>query len=115
MRYLLWIPATIAYYIIYSLLAKKHNLTEGVDKWTIIMFVYGALCPIWLIVSKISKNLLFDGMLYDIIIFLTFAITIAIVDRVYNLAWHQIIGAFFVVVGFILMRLGSGIFSHLFK
>jgi len=107
----LWIPCVIAYYIIYSWLSKMNNgcTSEGTlwyqQKWLWYAFIFGALCPFWIIVSRISKNLLFDGMLYDNIMFLTYVVTMAMLGSGCNFKTHQWLGVLIVIIGSILMRI----------
>ena len=101
-NYLWWVPITILYYFIFSYLSKEVNVQGG--KWTWIAFTWGALCPLWIIVARISKNLVFDGMLYDNIMFITFVTTMIFLGEGSKFVTSQWIGLFFVVIGSILMR-----------
>jgi hypothetical protein len=99
-----WVPATVVCYFIYTWLAKQNNELGG--KWFWIMYAYAvAICPlVWLVVSRISKNLLFDGMLFDNLLSLTYIITMIYLGAHAKLVFHQWIGIGLVIVGFILMR-----------
>ena len=97
LHYLWWIPTAIIYYIIFSWLSRQNNVLGG--KWFWILFAFGAFCPIWLIVTRISKNLLFDGMLYDNIMFLTYALTMFYLGDAEKMTPLQWIGLTFVVGG----------------
>lgn len=111
-HYIWWIPATILYYACYTWLSKYNNdiASDGIwykQTWFWIMFIYGALCPLWLIISRISKNLIFDGMLYDNIMFLTYAVTMAIIgSTASNFSALQWTGFGAVIIGSVLMRIG---------
>ena len=111
-HYIWWVPCVIAYYVIYSWLSKMNNdcaLQATVwyqQKWLWYTFAFGAVCPFWIIVSRISKNLLFDGILYDNIMFLTYVTTIALMGGADKFASHQWWGLGFVVIGSVLMRIG---------
>jgi uncharacterized membrane protein len=105
-----WVPVTIFYYIVYSWLSKYQNdhALDG-DVWYKqfqfwLMFAWGALCPLWLVISRISKNITFDGMLYDNIMFLTFVGTMAVMGAGSKFEAHQWIGVALIVFGSILMR-----------
>ena len=103
-HYFWWIPTVIAYYVIYSYLAKQNNELGG--KWFWIAIVFGLLCPFWAIVSRISKNILFDGILYDNIIFLTYIFTMIYLGAAEKLTSWQWFGLALVVSGSVVMRTG---------
>jgi len=71
------------------------------------MWAVGIVAP-WPLVSRFSKNLLFDGMLYDIILFLSYAIALGLITNgfiKFNLP--QWIGFSLIVCGFLIMKLYS--------
>jgi len=102
-HYALWIPAVIVYYTIYSWISKQNN--DVGDNWFWVMFIYGAMCPFWVIVSRVSKNILFDGMLYDNIMFLTYITTLIVLKSGDKFLPHHWIGLGLVVLGSVLMRI----------
>lgn len=69
--YLIWIPVLI----IISLISSKLTILNqaGNNKAAFIMWVL-SLLPVWIIVSRYSKNILFDAMLYDVLIVFIYAI-----------------------------------------
>jgi hypothetical protein len=106
-----WIPLSIIYYIGYGWLSKINHdhATTGMEPWYTsrylwIMFAYGALCPFWLIISRVSKNILFDGMLYDNILFTTYIFTMIALGAGEKFTVHQWIGVALVALGSIMMR-----------
>ena len=103
MHYLWWVPATIIFYAAFSWISVKSNQEEGL-KWPIILYVYGALTPIWVIISKVSNRLLFDGLLYDNLMFLTYAVTIILLGAHAAMGTIQWCGVGLVILGSILMR-----------
>ena len=76
MHYLWWVPCVILYYSFYGYLSKKSNDVGGAWMWW--LFFLGAVCPFWVIVSRISKRLYFDGMLYDVLAFVSFNAALAL-------------------------------------
>ena len=107
-----WIPSVILYYVGYSWLSKLNNDHSHIEPWYTskylwAMFVFGLLCPFWLIVSRVSKNLLFDGMLYDNIMLLTYVGTMVILRAGDTFLVHHWIGLAFVVIGSIMMRINT--------
>jgi len=110
-----WVPLTIAYYVMYSWLSKINNdiAKEGIwyrqpQFWA--MFFVGAFCPLWVIVSRITRNITFDGMLFDNIMFLTFVITMMVLGQGNKFFAHQWIGLALIVIGSVLLRMGFKIF-----
>lgn len=104
--YVFWVPCAVVYYVFYSWLAKQNNELGG--GWSYAMFIFGALCPFWLIVSKYSRRLLFDGMLYDNVMFLTYVGTMVVLGAHGRLSCWQWVGVSLVVVGSVLMRVDLG-------
>jgi len=106
-----WVPLTIFYYFIFSWLSKWNNdhALDGIvwykqlNFW--VLFLWGAFCPLWLIVSRITKNITFDGMLYDNIMFLTFIGTMTMLGAGSKFATHQWIGVALIILGSVLMRI----------
>ena len=100
----------VFFYMVSSYLAKLNNdhndlvWYKSYYFWT--AFAFGALCPFWVIVSRISKNLLFDGMLYDNLMFLTYVFTMMALGCGAKFGVHQWIGVALVAFGSVLMRIG---------
>lgn len=98
----LWVPILIVFYIGHAWLSLKNNQEDG---WLIWLLLYNAL-PAWVVISKISKRILFDGMLYDNIMFLTYVFTIAYLDKsIKSFSCCQWLGFMLVMAGSIMMRL----------
>jgi len=93
-----WVPLVVVYYIVYSWLSKQNNEFGG--KWLWIALIWGAICPMWIVVSRLSKNLLFDGMLYDNLMFLTYVCTMIFLGAHARLVIHQWFGLSLVVFWF---------------
>lgn len=103
LKYLIWVPLIIAFYSYYAYISKLNNDSSGY-RLIIWIMILGAF-PGWAIVSRFSKNLLFDGMLYDNIMFLTYVATMILLGVHHKLLPHQWVGIGAVVVGSILMRI----------
>lgn len=67
MFYAIWIPIIFLIYVVFAYLSEKSSGSEGFGRWFLMLALLNAM-PMWPLVSKYSKNLLFDGMLYDIVI-----------------------------------------------
>jgi hypothetical protein len=71
------------------------------------MFIYGALCPFWVMVTRVSKNLMFDGMIYDNLMFLTYVFAMIALGAGHNLGAFQWFGVGLMILGSIMMRVTS--------
>ncbi len=112
-HYFWWIPSLFIYYFIYYWLSIQNNELGG--KWFWIMFVFGALCPLWLFVSRISKNIVFDGMLFDVLLFFVFPFTMIIFGKTVHFNVLQWIGLIIICVGFILLQIDNTMIVKIFK
>lgn len=99
------IPAVIIMYSLYAYLSKYNNINQTVLSFWLVSIV-GAF-PLWSFVSKVSKNLLFDGLLYDSCMLLSFVITFIFLGegKAFNLI--QWSGLLFCIIGLILMKVGG--------
>jgi len=103
MFYLIWIPLVLAYYGLYAYLSRQSNLEGG--NWSCAVFIVGAACPLWLIITRYSRNLLFDGILYDVLMFLAFTITLLGLGEGSNWGIAQYGGLFLILTGLILLKI----------
>ena len=103
-HYFWWIPCVVVYYAVYSWISKQNNTEVGTHSWVLVLFIYGIIAP-WVIVSKFSKNLLFDGMLYDNLMFLTYVSTLLVLGAGNKFTLHQWMGLVSVVAGSMLLRI----------
>ena len=103
MPYLVWIPLTILYYGFYAYLSRQSNLFGGYWSWG--MFITGAVCPLWLLISRNTQNLLFDGVLYDILMFLSFTLTLLVIGEGQNWGFTQYLGLFLILTGLVLLKI----------
>lgn len=98
-----WVPILILWYSFYGYFSVKNNHSQEYDRWFWISLVFG-LFPLWAWVSKNSKNLVFDSMLYDVFLFLSFNLVL-IFFHVEKLSPINLFGICLIFIGFILMRL----------
>ena len=104
MHHLWWIPSLIIVCAVHSWLSKYNNEVGG--KWMIYTFIWGAVFQLWWIVSRISKNIVFDAMLYDNIMFLAYSLTLILLGCGDHFAKHQWFGVLLILIGSIVMRIG---------
>lgn len=73
--YLPWITCVVVVYTIQAYFSHLNNLNKGKYFWQLYAF---SIFPIWTIVSMYTKNIVFDGIFYDVLVALTFAIAISV-------------------------------------
>lgn len=103
MHYLWWIPSVIVWYAVYSWMSKQNNDLGG--KWFWFMVLYGMTGILWVPVSRVSKDIVFDALLYDVIIALTFVSTLFYLGCGEKFAWPNWFGVAMVMIGFVLMKI----------
>ena len=101
-HYIWWVPLTIAYYIGFAVLSYCSNTST--DRWYWPLFIYGALCPMWVLVSRVSNNLIIDGAIYDALMFLTFTFTLMILGEGIKLTTLQWSGIACIILGMTLIK-----------
>lgn len=103
-QFYLWIPLVIIVYSLVAVISKKANDTQ---EWSWIWMLYGLnIVGIWPLLSKYSKNILFDGLLHDFIVFMTFYGTLLIMGSASTFSATQWIATTMIILGFILFKLG---------
>lgn len=102
-----WTIPLFFWYAAYGI-ASKINQDAGQDgewswKWFGIMMIFG-LCPLWAIISRYSKNLIYDGMIYDLIILIGVYGGMVLMGAGQNFSTPQWIGTIFVLVGLVIIK-----------
>jgi len=105
MFYAFWVITAIFLYIFVGVISKYANES---DEWKWVIILYGCnFLGLWPIIARYSKNLIFDGLLYDLIIYFTFYGTLLIMGSAAKFTTYQWVGTFFVGIGFILLKIGG--------
>ena len=100
----IWIPIVATQYVIYNWLSW-HNNQEGSSKgWAIAMFIMGFMQS-WLFVSRYTKNILFDGMIYDIVLFLSFPLTMWYLGETAKFGTRHWVGLILMIVGVSILKI----------
>ncbi len=74
----LWVPLLI---VLHAISCKLSILNQnGSNQAAIWMWIIGAL-PIWIAISRYSKSILFDAMLYDTLLVIIYTVGIAYFDH----------------------------------
>jgi hypothetical protein len=101
-----WLPVLLLISFGYVFLSKANNESSGY-KFILFMWFYGCATQLWPFVSKYSKRLLFDGMLYDVIFFASYTMFLILLTGTGKFSFVQYIGAAIIIVGFILLKIGE--------
>jgi hypothetical protein len=99
-----WIPCIFIISIGYAKLSILNSSSDNL-KIIFVLFIYGAIFQLWPIVSKYSKDVLFDGALYDVIFFVSYIAAMLFFGYAQKVSGIQYCGLFLVIAGFILMKI----------
>ncbi len=101
MKQFLWLPLVMLEYFLVGYLTVKNNQGAG---WGLLLWVAGAL-PIWTLISKYSNDLVFDGLLFDVTMVLTYTLTVVSLTGSWSkLSTMQFIGMALVFFGLYFIR-----------
>ena len=100
-NYLIWVPALIVLNLISAKLSILNQSGNNKAAWGIWLI---GIIPMWVIVSRFSKNLLFDAMLYDILLVLIYSAGIIYFGNK-NLTIINYIGVGLAISGLFLVKL----------
>lgn len=103
MFYFWWVPVVIA---TSSLGAWLSKLTNDHKSWSFVLFLYLMnFLGIWPWVAKCSTNLIFDGFLYDILLFLSYSLTLLLLGCGNSFTITQWVAFTMICVGMVLLKL----------
>jgi uncharacterized membrane protein len=101
MSYLIWIPLLIVIHFISAKLSITNQ--TGDNKAAFIIWLLGCL-PLWVFVSRVSKNIIFDALLFDFLIAVIYVATFVFFSHK-PLTSFNYFGIVFVLVGLILIKI----------
>lgn len=102
-HYLWWPIATFLYYTGYGYFSQINNQNDG--KYTLWLWAYGAACPLWAIISKITKNITFDAALYDALIVFCGFLGLWMAGATKDFSFINYFGLIIVIFGIICLKL----------
>lgn len=102
-HYLWWIPLVAFYYAGYAWLSVKNNANSTSLNWFLILYLYGGAIQIWVIVSRLSKNIVFDAILYDFVLIVSQNIALIYFSDT-KLSITQTIGMILATLGLLMIR-----------
>ena len=96
-------PIASAVYALYAWLVLQDKAIPN-SKWFWLAWVIGAL-PLWLVTSRWSKNIFFDGMLYDCVMIVSYALATAyFTGKISSLGTMQWTGMALIIVALWMIR-----------
>jgi len=102
-HHLWWIPLVAIYYWIAGYLSYKNNTVDG-KQWMLFLYVFG-LVQLWPFVSRVSKNLIFDAMVYDFLIVFVGTVSVMYISGK-SFSIYQWVGMLLAIIGIILVQKG---------
>lgn len=97
-----WVPAIIFYYCVTSWLSVLVKDEQG---WKYFIILQAAqILSLWAIVAKFSRNLVFDGMLFDILILVSFYVMMFSMGQMEDFSGKQWVGCVFCVLGLLMIK-----------
>lgn len=103
MTQLFWVPLVVLEYFVIGFLTVKNNNAAG---WSWLLWISGAL-PIWPLISRYSKDVVFDGLVFDICMTVTYTLTVFFLTKSFaKFSLTQYIGLSLILSGLFLFRKG---------
>jgi hypothetical protein len=96
-----WIPFVFLFYCSTAYLSKQNQDFGGKYFWFLVMV---GCCPLWAIISRHSKSLIFDSLLYDTIMALSYYIVLVYLGSSSGFTVWQYVGMAMVIAGLFLIR-----------
>ena len=104
MSYYIWIPFITVLYTLQSWLTVKNNLHGG--NWSWIYFAASLLTP-WVLISKYSKNLILDAMIFDSVLIVTYSLGLLyFTNSMGKLSYTQYLACLLILIGIFLFKKG---------
>lgn len=102
--YLSWVPLVTILYLYQSFLSVKNNLQGG--KWFWIYFAVSLITP-WILVSRFSKDIVFDAFIFDTILVLSYSIGLLyFTNSLSKFGYNQWIGIGMILAGMLFFKRG---------
>ncbi len=102
--YYVWIPLVVLDYALCAYLTNKNNLSGGIWFWA--MWAMGFF-PLWAYICKHSRDVVFDGMVFDVVMTITYTLSILYFTKSFQkLGVYQYIGCVAILAGLYLFKKG---------
>lgn len=104
--YVVWVTLVCVHYGLYAYFSALWNSSDGDKHWAVGLFVWGALAQVyWIVVSRFSKSLVFDALLYDTCVTVTWVCVLAVLEATSKgVEFRQAVGIFLAIGGLLLVH-----------
>lgn len=104
MSYYIWIPLVIFFYSLQAYFSFKNSQSNQEAMFWMFM-TWGITCvPMWAIISKYSNNILFDGILFDILVTLIYVAVMLICGEGEYFSYKNYVGLVLIIFGMFLLK-----------
>lgn len=100
--YFLWIPLSLAFNVVMCWAAVKYNGVSFIKGYLIM--VAGCFIPTWAIASYYSKNLIFDNMLYSLLMIVSSPVIMIYFGQGKTFTFVNYIGVAVTILGLYLIK-----------
>ncbi len=106
LHYLWWIPWVILYFATQGYLSAKINLTH--EKTWVVALYLTKFFPTWILVAWISKSVIVDGFIFDMVVMISFAFSLSYFSgkMLVFTAYHWI-GILLMIMGIIIFKISG--------
>ncbi len=102
----IWLPVVVLNYILCAWLTHKNSSSKEV-MWFWISYAT-TLLPLWTIIARHSKNVLYDGMVYDVTMTVTYTFAIIYFTNSFSkLSYTNYFGILLILVGMYCFKQGT--------
>lgn len=97
-----WATLVFFFYLLSAYITVKNNLNGG--KWFWIMLISNAV-PLWAVVSRYSKDVMFDTLLFDALLVLAYTLGLLWFTGGFSkLSWTNYLGLILFILGLFLFK-----------
>ena len=101
--YFIWIPYAIIFYIITAFFSKKLNDDPKSLNYLMTLIII-QLFGIWPFVARYTNNIIFDSILFDLVIWAAYFITLLLMGCGKDFTSGQWVGVVLTVVGLVVLK-----------
>lgn len=97
----------VIHYSAYGWLSFKSNQHQDTHFYSYCLLALGLVGQYWIIMSRISKDILRDSIIYDLLILISYFSMLVFLGAIASFSWYQKIGFILVIAGLGLMHIKS--------
>lgn len=98
---LVWWLIIFVFYCGQAYISKLNNNIGG--QWFYFAWL-SSIIPIWALIARHSKTLLIDGIIYDVVLFISYVLTFTLLGEAKGFNWQQWLGLIITIFGVLLMK-----------